>query len=190
MPQWFQRPITKYKCVLRRLCLPESNPHRQLLHWFFFLSQNLTKQNIEYTYANTSSLTNTSGYNIAQDSTISVFSGGKTIQLHSSDHSWMYSYNITNLRIPFSFIFSPDTNGYISRYTAYIIIHKIPILIIKLQFLLSSSWYIQLCIYYISSSKKYIQTLQFIQQWIKKKNFAYKRRSMFPPTFHTLNILV
>lgn len=157
MPQWFQRPITKYKCVLRRLCLPESNPHRQILHWFFFLSKSYKAEHREYIcqYIQSHKYIRIR-YNIAQDSTISVFSGRKTIQLHSSDHSWMYSYHITNLRIPFSFIFSPDTDGYISRYTAYIIIHKIPILMhiqYWLQFLLSSSWYIQLCIYYISSSK-------------------------------------
>ena len=157
MPQWFQRPITKYKCVLRRLCLPESNPHPQILHWFFFLSKSYKAEHREYIcqYIQSHKYIRIR-YNIAQDSTISVFSGRKTIQLHSSDHSWMYSYHITNLRIPFSFIFSPDTDGYISRYTAYIIIHKIPILMhiqYWLQFLLSSSWYIQLCIYYISSSK-------------------------------------
>ena len=157
MPQWFQRPITKYKCVLRRLCLPESNPHPQILHWFFFLSKSYKAEHRVYIcqYIQSHKYIRIR-YNIAQDSTISVFSGRKTIQLHSSDHSWMYSYHITNLRIPFSFIFSPDTDGYISRYTAYIIIHKIPILMhiqYWLQFLLSSSWYIQLCIYYISSSK-------------------------------------
>ena len=157
MPQWFQRPITKYKCVLRRLCLPESNPHPQILHWFFFLSKSYKAEHRVYIcqYIQSPKYIRIR-YNIAQDSTISVFSGRKTIQLHSSDHSWMYSYHITNLRIPFSFIFSPDTDGYISRYTAYIIIHKIPILMhiqYWLQFLLSSSWYIQLCIYYISSSK-------------------------------------
>ena len=106
MPQWFQRPITKYKCVLRRLCLPESNPHPQILHWFFFLSKSYKAEHREYIcqYIQSHKYIRIR-YNIAQDSTISVFSGRKTIQLHSSDHSWMYSYHITNLRIPFSFIF-------------------------------------------------------------------------------------
>ena len=138
--------ISKYnpiQCVLRRLCLPERYPHRQILHWFF------TKQSRIYTYMSIHLVSQIHQDTVAQDSTISVFSGGKTIQtIHDvfiqhtqlAQHSVFihiftrligkYNFLMHTIQTSISFIFHPDTSNcvhnlhqkqqkYIQNFTIY-----------------------------------------------------------------------